>query len=118
MTFRRTVWALSAAAVLAIALPGAASAQQAAPQAAQPKLSPAALLAGVLRGRLSDDRPRHVGVLLANTPVFSALFAAAARHGFVLVGLNTTRRGDALAADIAASMAQHVEPAPSVGRVA
>ena len=44
MTFRRTVWALSAAAVLAIALPGAASAQQAAPQAAQPKLSPAALL--------------------------------------------------------------------------
>ncbi|WP_288817670.1 long-chain-fatty-acid--CoA ligase [uncultured Gordonia sp.] len=68
----------------------------------------AALLAGVLRGRLSDDRPRHVGVLLANTPEFSALFAAAARHGFVLVGLNTTRRGDALAADIARAECQIV----------
>ncbi|MFC8312979.1 AMP-binding protein [Gordonia sp. NPDC057258] len=71
-------------------------------------LADAALLAGALRGRLSDDRPRHVGVLLANTPVFSALFAAAARHGFVLVGLNTTRRGDALAADIARAECQIV----------
>ena len=64
-------------------------------------LADAALRAGVVRSRLSADRPPHVGVLLANTPEFSALFAAAARHGFVLVGLNTTRRGDALAADIA-----------------
>ncbi|WP_044507201.1 long-chain-fatty-acid--CoA ligase [Gordonia sp. KTR9] len=68
----------------------------------------AARRAGVLRSRLSDDRPRHVGVLLANTPEFSALFAAAARHGFVLVGLNTTRRGNALAADIARADCQIV----------
>ncbi len=48
MTFRRTAWALSAAAVFAIALSGASLAQQRpaapAPQAAQPKLSPAAML--------------------------------------------------------------------------
>ena len=68
----------------------------------------AALRAGVVRSWLSEDRPRHVGILLANTPEFSALFAAAARHGFVLVGLNTTRRGDALAADIARADCQVV----------
>jgi hypothetical protein len=51
MTFRRTARALSAAAVLAIALPGLAAAQQPRPAApapaaapAQPRLSPAAML--------------------------------------------------------------------------
>ncbi|MFE0751194.1 long-chain-fatty-acid--CoA ligase [Gordonia sp. NPDC058843] len=71
-------------------------------------LDDAAVRAGVLRERLTEDLPRHVGVLLTNTPEFSALFAAAARHGFVLVGLNTTRRGAALVADIARAECQIV----------
>ncbi|WP_279105555.1 long-chain-fatty-acid--CoA ligase [Gordonia paraffinivorans] len=71
-------------------------------------LRDAAIRAGALRRWLSGDRPPHVGVLLPNTPEFSALFAAAARHGLVLVGLNTTRRGSALAADIARSDCQLV----------
>ncbi|MEO9327936.1 long-chain-fatty-acid--CoA ligase [Gordonia aurantiaca] len=71
-------------------------------------LHDAAVRAGALRRWLAPDRPPHVGVLLANTPEFSALFAAAARHGFVLVGLNTTRRGAALVADIARADCQMV----------
>ncbi|WP_102142010.1 fatty-acid--CoA ligase FadD1 [Mycobacterium hubeiense] len=46
------------------------------------------------------DRPLHVGVLLGNTPEFLNQMAAAGLGGYVLVGLNTTRRWDALAADI------------------
>ncbi|ASR04747.1 AMP-binding protein [Gordonia rubripertincta] len=71
-------------------------------------LHDAAVRAGVLRDWLSPDRPPHVGVLLTNTAEFAALFAAAARHGFVLVGLNTTRRGAALAADVARADCQIV----------
>ncbi|WP_238418594.1 long-chain-fatty-acid--CoA ligase [Gordonia sp. 'Campus'] len=63
-------------------------------------LADAAVRATVLGSWFSAELPPHVGVLLTNTTEFSALFAAAARHGFVLVGLNTTRRGAALAADI------------------
>lgn len=48
---------------------------------------------------LDDKRPSHVGVLLSNGVEFSRLFAAAALGGFVLVGLNSTRRADALVAD-------------------
>jgi fatty-acyl-CoA synthase len=44
--------------------------------------------------------PPHVGVLRDNTPEFSFLLAAAL-GGHVLVGLNPTRPGAALAADIA-----------------
>jgi fatty-acyl-CoA synthase len=44
--------------------------------------------------------PFHVGVLLDNVPDFSFLIGAAALAGAVLVGLNTTRRGDALVRDI------------------
>ncbi|MDS1113119.1 long-chain-fatty-acid--CoA ligase [Gordonia westfalica] len=71
-------------------------------------LHDAAVRAGVLLEWLSPDRPPHVGVLLSNTPEFSALFTAAARHGLVLVGLNTTRRGTALAADVARADCQLV----------
>lgn len=71
-------------------------------------LHDAAVRAGVLLEWLSPDRPPHVGVLLSNTAEFAALFAAAARHGFVLVGLNTTRRGAALAADAARADCQIV----------
>jgi fatty-acyl-CoA synthase len=45
-------------------------------------------------------RPMHVGVLLGNTPEFLNQMAAAALGGYVLCGINTTRRGEALAADI------------------
>lgn len=46
------------------------------------------------------DRPVHVGVLLSNSPEFLSQMAAAGLAGYVLCGLNTTRRGAALAADI------------------
>jgi hypothetical protein len=72
MTFRRTARALSAAAVLAIALSGAASAQpQARPaapaQAAQPKISPTAMLLAKelvdLKGAASAYDPLVTGVI-------------------------------------------------------
>jgi fatty-acyl-CoA synthase len=44
--------------------------------------------------------PFHVGVLLDNVPEFSFLLGGAALAGAVLVGLNTSRRGEALARDI------------------
>jgi fatty-acyl-CoA synthase len=46
------------------------------------------------------DRPMHVGVLLGNTPEFLNQMAAAGLGGYVLCGINNTRRGAALAADI------------------
>ena len=46
------------------------------------------------------DRPVHVGVLLGNTPEFLHQMAAAGLGGYVLCGVNTTRRGEALAADM------------------
>ena len=45
-------------------------------------------------------RPVHVGVLLGNGPEFLNQMAAAGLGGYVLCGINTTRRGAALAADI------------------
>src|SRR5688572_12006207 len=46
------------------------------------------------------DGPFHVGVLLDNIPEFSMLLGAAALTGAVIVGLNPTRRGRELVADI------------------
>jgi fatty-acyl-CoA synthase len=46
------------------------------------------------------DRPLHVGVLLGNTPEFLNQMAAAGLGGYVLCGLNTSRRGEALVADM------------------
>src|SRR5947208_3525846 len=60
----------------------------------------AAALVATLRGRLDPDRPPHVGVLLENTPFFSAVLVAAGLSGIVPVGLNPVRRGAALARDI------------------
>lgn len=57
-------------------------------------------LGAALRARLDPTRPPHVGVLLGNTPLFSALLVAAAHSGVVPVGLNPIRRGAALARDI------------------
>lgn len=56
--------------------------------------------AHLLAGLLPDDRPRHVGVLLENTPEMAMLLAAGAIGGHVTVGINATRRGEALARDI------------------
>jgi len=49
---------------------------------------------------LPTGAPPHVGVLLDNTPEMAIQLAAAGWGGHVLVGLNTTRRGHGLLADI------------------
>jgi fatty-acyl-CoA synthase len=49
----------------------------------------------------APGRPLHVGALLGNTPDMLTALAAAALGGYVLCGVNTTRRGDALARDVA-----------------
>jgi fatty-acyl-CoA synthase len=59
-----------------------------------------AAVAAALRERLDPARPPHVGVLLENTPFFSAMLVAAGMSGVVPVGLNPVRRGAALARDI------------------
>ncbi|EOD69836.1 long-chain-fatty-acid--CoA ligase [Amycolatopsis vancoresmycina] len=53
-----------------------------------------------LRAALRRDEPPHVGVLADNVPAFSVLLGACAFAGAVLVGLNPTRRGEALARDV------------------
>jgi fatty-acyl-CoA synthase len=60
-----------------------------------------AAIAATLRDRLDPAKPPHVGVLLENTPFFSAMLVAAGMSGIVPVGLNPVRRGEALARDIA-----------------
>jgi fatty-acyl-CoA synthase len=55
---------------------------------------------GALLGDLRVPGPFHVGVLLENTPEYLFLLAGAARVGAVIVGINPTRRGAELAADI------------------
>ncbi len=59
-----------------------------------------AAVAAALRARLDGGRPSHVGVVLQNTPFFSAVLVAAALSGIVPVGLNPIRRGAALARDV------------------
>jgi fatty-acyl-CoA synthase len=56
--------------------------------------------AALLRSLRLPHRPFHIGVLLDNVPDFWFLLGAAAWSGAVLVGLNPTRRGAALARDI------------------
>ena len=63
----------------------------------------AAARAAWFRQRRRDDAPPHVGVLLDNRPEFSFWLAAAALGRFVVVGLNPTRRGADLGADIRAT---------------
>jgi fatty-acyl-CoA synthase len=60
----------------------------------------AATRAADLRQLLDPSRPPHVGVLLDNTPEMALQLAAAGLGDHVVVGLNTTRRGDGLLADI------------------
>ena len=51
-------------------------------------------------------RPLHVGAVLGNSPAMLRAMAAAALGGYVLCGINTTRRGTGLLADIRRSDCQ------------
>jgi fatty-acyl-CoA synthase len=55
---------------------------------------------GALLRALRRPGPFHVGILLENTDEYLFLLAGAALVGAVVVGINPTRRGDELAADI------------------
>jgi fatty-acyl-CoA synthase len=63
-------------------------------------LAESAACAAALLKAADPSRPMHIGSLLGNTPDMLTQMAAAGLGGYVLCGLNTTRRGDALAADI------------------
>lgn len=68
--------------------------------------------AASLAGLLDPTRPPHVGLLLANTPEMTFQLGAAGWGAHVVVGLNTTRRGDALLADIRRADVQVVVTEP------
>jgi fatty-acyl-CoA synthase len=63
-------------------------------------LARSAVRAAALIAAADPQRPMHIGALLGNTPEMLTQMAAAGLGGYVLCGLNTTRRGAALAADI------------------
>src|ERR1700754_2239162 len=63
-------------------------------------LADATASAAALIGIADPKRPLHVGALLGNTPEMLTAMAAAALGGYVLCGINDTRRGAALAKDI------------------
>jgi len=63
-------------------------------------LSDASAAASALIGIAHPKRPLHVGALLGNTPEMLTAMAAAALGGYVLCGINDTRRGAALSKDI------------------
>jgi fatty-acyl-CoA synthase len=54
-----------------------------------------------MANQLRHDGPFHVAVMLPNTPEYVFWLGAAALSGAVVVGVNTTRRGTALADDLA-----------------
>lgn len=62
--------------------------------------------AAALIGLADPTRPLHVGALLTNSPAMLRSMAAAALGGYVLCGINTTRRGAALMGDIRRSDCQ------------
>lgn len=68
----------------------------------------AAVRSAVLTSLLPPDRPPHVGLLLDNVPEFLHVLGGAALGGQVVVGLNTTRRGQSLADDVRRSDTQLV----------
>ncbi len=63
-------------------------------------LAESAARAAAFIAAADPQRPLHVGALLGNTPEMLAQMAAAGLGGYVLCGLNITRRGEALAADV------------------
>ncbi len=62
--------------------------------------------AAALIALADPTRPMHVGALLTNSPEMLRAMAAAALGGYVLCGINTTRRGAGLLADIRRSDCQ------------
>jgi fatty-acyl-CoA synthase len=58
------------------------------------------LLMALSRSDGEGDRPRHIGILLGNIPEYLFWLGAAALTGAVVVGINPTRRGQALAGDV------------------
>jgi fatty-acyl-CoA synthase len=66
--------------------------------------------AGALRGawaqELRQEGPFHIGVLLPNVPEYMFWLCGAALVGAAVVGINPTRRGESLAADIQATDCQ------------
>ncbi|BBX64372.1 acyl-CoA synthetase [Mycobacterium saskatchewanense] len=71
-------------------------------------LAHAAARAAALIDAADPHGPLHIGTLLGNTPEMLAQMAAAGLGGYVLCGLNTTRRGEALAADVRRADCQFV----------
>jgi fatty-acyl-CoA synthase len=71
-------------------------------------LAEAAAEASALIALADPSRPMHIGALLGNSPAMLRSMAAAALGGYVLCGINTTRRGDSLAGDIRRSDCQLV----------
>jgi fatty-acyl-CoA synthase len=69
-------------------------------------LAEAAAEASVVIGLADTGRPLHVGALLGNSPAMLRSMAAAGLGGYVLCGINTTRRGTGLLADIRRSDCQ------------
>jgi fatty-acyl-CoA synthase len=71
-----------------------------------------AVAAGAARGALARNLrrpgPFHLGVLLPNVPEYVFWLAGAALSGAAVVGVNPTRRGEALAADVRATDCQLV----------
>ena len=63
-------------------------------------LDEASRQAAALIAHADPARPLHVGTLLGNTPQMLTAMAAAGLGGYVLAGINNTRRGSALARDI------------------
>src|SRR5205823_8547486 len=59
-----------------------------------------ARVAGMMRARLPDGKPPHVGVLMGNSPEFLYLIGGAALAGAVIVGINATRHGAEIERDI------------------
>jgi fatty-acyl-CoA synthase len=60
----------------------------------------AAIRSALMQQLRPPERPWHVGVLLENTPEYIFLIVGAALCGATVVGINPTRRGAELAADI------------------
>ncbi len=63
-------------------------------------LAEAGAEASALIGLLDAARPPHVGTLLGNGPEMLRAMAAAGLGGYVLAGINDTRRGEGIAADV------------------
>jgi fatty-acyl-CoA synthase len=63
-------------------------------------LAEASAEAAALLAVTDPARPMHIGALLGNSPEMLRSMAAAALGGYVLCGINTTRRGEGLATDI------------------